>query len=275
MSYNAGENEGLGGLITVVQADVRNIKAEEGEESQEHENRRHALLHRDDPRVAEIDVIVAELNEEHAKGGTHAYPTWREDAKKAEHIFLETPDELPAWLERMRIKRLSKQEKRERVIKLAEKLVKNAIIAIPPEQWRIHANPASSNVHETRTLEEGGGAVSPPAPTQELTAEEVEALKEAHDENAILQRLGFIFIAYRVDYWWWEGVEMLRKFLMTWLSLPTPLHVLPSRHSPPARLVRLTPLFGLLAAASCALFHIPIHARLVSRQVVGQLAATI
>jgi len=247
MSYNAGENEGLGGLITVVQADVRNIKAEEGEESQEHENRRHALLHRDDPRVA----------------------------KKAEHIFLETPDELPAWLERMRIKRLSKQEKRERVIKLAEKLVKNAIIAIPPEQWRIHANPASSNVHETRTLEEGGGAVSPPAPTQELTAEEVEALKEAHDENAILQRLGFIFIAYRVDYWWWEGVEMLRKFLMTWLSLPTPLPVLPSRHSPPARLVRLTPLFGLLAAASCALFHIPIHARLVSRQVVGQLAATI
>ena len=47
----------------MVQADARQTKTEEGEESQEHENRRHALLHRDDPRVAEIDSLVAELNE--------------------------------------------------------------------------------------------------------------------------------------------------------------------------------------------------------------------
>jgi len=64
-------------------------------------------------------------------------------------------------------------------------------------------------------LEAGGGSESPPAP--KLTPEEEESDKEI----AILQRLGFIFIAYRVDYWWWEAVEMSRKFLMTWSSLPS------------------------------------------------------
>jgi hypothetical protein len=38
---------------------------------------------------------------------------------------------------------------------------------------------------------------------------------EPTEEQMLIFRLGFIFIAYRVDYWWWESIEMTRKFLMT------------------------------------------------------------
>jgi hypothetical protein len=196
----------------VVQPDAKRTRTEEGEKGQDDQDRMSALLQRDDLCVAEIDDLVAEL-------------------KKQD---LETPEKLAALLKSLRIKTLNKEEKRKRVIELAEKLVKDAIIAIPPQQWQIHKKKASSNV-ETRTLKEGGGAVSPSAPAQQLTAEEVEA-KEARHENDILHRLGFIFIAYRVDYWWWEAVEMLRKFLMTWFSFPNRLPLPSCPASPPAGL---------------------------------------
>jgi Ca2+-binding EF-hand superfamily protein len=197
----------------------------EEEESEERADRRYALLDRDDPRVAEIDALVAELNEQHAKTGIPAYPTWKEDAKEAERIFLETPDELPAWLKRMRIKNLSKREKRQRVLQLAAQLVTDDIIAIPPQQWRYDVEEASAVQVETKTPEEDRSAEAPPAPRQELTEEEA----AVHAESAMMRRLGFIFIAYRVEYWWWEGMEMLRKFMMTWFvtlfhpSFPTAL----------------------------------------------------
>ena len=30
-----------------------------------------------------------------------------------------------------------------------------------------------------------------------------------------MNRFGFLFVAYRVNFWWWEAVEMFRKLLMT------------------------------------------------------------
>ena len=184
----------------------------EEEESEERADRRYAIMDRDDPRVAEIDALVAELNEQHTKTGIPAYPTWKEDAEEAERIFLETPDELPAWLERMRIKSLSKQEKRERVLQLAARLVSEDIIAVPPQQWRSDVEEASAVKVEMKTPEEDRSAEAPPAPRQELTEDEA----AVHAESAMLRRLGFIFIAYRVEYWWWEGMEMFRKFMLTW-----------------------------------------------------------
>jgi len=221
---DVGENEGLGGLVSLVKKEqVETAETGQVGESPEHADRRYALEDRDDPRVAEIDALVAELSE-------HAYPTWREDVKMAEHIFLEAPDELPAWLKRMRIKNLSKKMKLERVLQLSERLTNDSIIAIPPQHWN-QAEPASKSDVETKTPDEGGGAECPPAPRQELTEEEAAARKE----SAILRRLGFIFIAYRANYWWWEGVEMFRKFLMTWSSFPNPLYrfPFPCRLAPP------------------------------------------
>jgi len=203
----------------------------EEEESEERADRRYALLDRDDPRVAEIDALVAELNEQHAKTGIPAYPTWKEDAKEAERIFLETPDELPAWLKRMRIKNLSKREKRQRVLQLAAQLVTDDIIAIPPQQWCSDVEEASAVQVETKTPEEDRSAEAPPAPRQELTEDEA----AVHAESAMLRRLGFIFIAYRVEYWWWEGMEMFRKFMLTWSLYSTPLSQppFPCRLAPP------------------------------------------
>ncbi len=225
----------------------------EEEESHERADRRHALLDRDDPRVADIDVLVAELNQQHTKTGIPPYPTWKEDAKEAERIFLETPDELPAWLERMRIKNLSKREKRERVLQLAAQLVQDDIVAIPPQQWRSDVEEASSVKVKTKTPEEVRSTEAPPAPRHEITEDEA----AAHAESAILRRLGFIFIAYRVEYWWWEGMEMFRKFMLTWSLYSTPLSQQPFPCCLAAR--RSCP-----ACASHSLFWAPRSSRTVS-----------
>ena len=34
-------------------------------------------------------------------------------------------------------------------------------------------------------------------------------------DQLIVNRFGFLFVAYRINFWWWEGVEMFRKLLMT------------------------------------------------------------
>jgi hypothetical protein len=245
----------------------------EEEESEERAERRYALLDRDDPRVAEIDALVAELNEQHTKTGIPAYPTWKEDAKEAERIFLETPDELPAWLERIRIKSLSKQEKRERVLQLAARLVREDIIAIPPQQWRSDVEEASAVKVETKTPEEDRSAEAPPAPRQELTEDEA----VAHAESAMLRRFGFIFIAYRVEFWWWEGMEMFRKFMLTWSLYSTPVSQpssVPCRLAPPLLLHCLCVSLIVLDSselAYCLCFAsrlVSVHTRLVS--LVGQ-----
>ena len=73
-----------------------------------------------------------------------------------------------------------------------------------------------------------------------------------------MRRLGFIFIAYRVNFWWWEGVEMLRKFLMTWY--------VPSCFFAHALFVcRHCPQFGLPVAACSNLIDVLVHARFVER----------
>ena len=220
------------------------------QDQEEYADRRYALQDRDDPLVAEIDALIDEFSTQRTKHGTHPYLTWREDVKMAEHIFLKKPERLPAWLKRMRIKNLSKREKRERVQALANKLARDAIIAIPPEQWTSHVQKASESDVKTKTLEEGGGPESPPGPKKEVSDDEEAAQKE----SAILRRLGFIFIAYRMEYWWWEGMEMFRKFLMTWSSFSTPLSPPPfsCRLAPPLLLpclcVSLLLVLGLLAA---------------------------
>ena len=184
-----GDNEGLGGLMDVVKKEHKEIKPSEDEvESEDHADRRFCLEpfgeRTADPRLCELDALVAEMQELEKNGELADYPDWRDDKEKAELIFLEVPDELEAWLDRMRIKKLNKEEKLTLVKEKAAQLVKDAIIAVPPEVWS-----------------HGDGDDDP----------EVEPSKE----DQIVHRLGFIFIAYRVDYWWWESMEMLRKFLVS------------------------------------------------------------
>jgi hypothetical protein len=62
-------------------------------------------------------------------------------------------------------------------VELAETLVKNAIIAVPPQTWNIDL------------------------------ADAQDADRDPSEEELLVFRLGFIFLAYRIDYWWWESVE--------------------------------------------------------------------
>jgi hypothetical protein len=122
--------------------------------------------------LVELDALAAEIQELENAGVLTGYPEWRDDVKQAEKLFLETPDEVPGWLERMRTKRLSKQMKSLKVIELAEKLVKDAIIAVPPQTWNIDL------------------------------ADAQDPDKDPTDEELLVFRLGFIFLAYRIDYWY-------------------------------------------------------------------------
>ena len=165
------------------------VKSEEavkdGEETEEHADRRRALQpggFRDEYMgLVELDELVKELEEEERAGGMWWYPEWEADKTQAEHIFLETPDELPAWLDRIRVKKRSESEKRVEVVELAEELVKDAVIAVPPQTWKIEFAGVGLNQDTS---------------------------KEATQEELLFFRLGFIFMAYRVDFWFWESIEV-------------------------------------------------------------------
>jgi len=190
---DVNESEGLGGLMMQVQKEASthahtsqteagSVEEDNSEESEDHADRRYALSPggpRDEfAPLVEVDALVAELKEQDDKGALAGYPDWRDDVVTAERIFLDTPDELPSWLERMRIKNLSKQEKKVKLVELADSLVKSAVTAIPPPTW--NADLASAQ-----------------DPSREPTKEE-----------ALVNRLGFVFLAYRVDFYWWESIEM-------------------------------------------------------------------
>ena len=180
---DVGESEGLGGLMNHVRKDHATIEEEDGgEENEDHADRRHALSpdgpRHEFPELVELDALVEDIKKRQSEGMLTGYEDWEHDRVQAEHIFLETPEELPSWLDRMRIKRLSKSEKHPRVVDLAERLVKEAIIAVPPQTWGVDLSFAQDPEH---------------VPTK---------------EEQLVFRLGFVFLAYRVDVWWWESVEV-------------------------------------------------------------------
>ena len=75
----------------------------------------------------------------HTQGMLSDYPNWKDDAERAEKIYLDDPSELDSWFQRMRIMMLNKQEKLDRVVEMSEELVRNSIIVVPPEVWRTTA----------------------------------------------------------------------------------------------------------------------------------------
>ena len=177
------EMDGLGGLFDhVAKEHVKKQEVEQGEETEEHAERRHAVApggpRHDYPELLELDALVAELQDLDKNGELWWYPEWEADKNEAERVFVETPDELSAWLDRMRIKQLSESEKRIKVVELAERLVNDAIIAVPPQTWKVDLVDAQ------------------------------DTSKEATQEELLFFRLGFIFMAYRVDFWYWEAIEV-------------------------------------------------------------------
>jgi hypothetical protein len=83
------------------------------------------------------------------------------------------------------VEALPADELRRSVLELAHRLVVDEVIAYPAQVWSNHFD-----------VEEDDD-------------------KDPSPEQILVSRFGFLFIAYRVDCWWFEGVEMLRKLLMT------------------------------------------------------------
>jgi hypothetical protein len=139
------ESEGLGGLISQVHAGNTDLKqkGDDGEESEDHCNRRHALEDRalglgvDDPALLEVDALISQLKEGAANGALDKYKEWPEDIAFAEDIYLEDPDELEHHIARIRVKMMPKEKKLKCVIQQAAELVKQRVIAVPPETWKV------------------------------------------------------------------------------------------------------------------------------------------
>lgn len=184
---------GLGGFIAQMHKEqsilMADTKVQEEKTQQDREDRRSQIEagNRSDPLLVTLDEIAQELRElQKQTGRLDHYHDWAIDLIEAENRYIENPDALELCIARIRVKQLTYEQKQERVAELAHTLCQKGVTAVPPQIWN-------------------------------------EILKNSDDlpsdEEKIVRRLGFVFKAYRVEYWWWETTEMLRKFLMTSLLI--------------------------------------------------------
>ena len=96
----------------------------------------------DDPLLLEIDALLSQLKEDAANGMLEQYKDWQQDIERAENIYLEDPGKLDIHFDRIRVMMLPKEKKLLRVIEKSAELVKQQIVAVPPETWKI-PNPSA------------------------------------------------------------------------------------------------------------------------------------
>ena len=187
----ADESSGLGGFLEQMQREQKLIMhsgevqqdLEYVHKRQERENKMNKG-DRSDPQLMMLDELAEELQVLHSSCLLEHYPHWKMDLIEAEDVYIESPEALSLCVSRLRVKKLERTQKQARVQELAQELYATGVTAIPPQIWN-----------------EDSGSVDP------------------DEEERILRRLGFIFKAYRADFWWWEATEMTRKFMMTSLLI--------------------------------------------------------
>jgi len=200
------DREGIGGLVEIVNKHKQGENYENDPEERAARKLALASGDRTDPELVKIDAAAQQMEEREKSGhmcgsytslghkgsqlrrissGVGSVVGWRADIKKAEALYIEKPAEVNAFVEKMSIKELPMEEKRKLVRQLIHRLIKDDVTAIPPLVW------------------------------QSTSAENEDEDAEISEDERIMNRFGFIFVAYRVEWWWWESVEMLRKLLMT------------------------------------------------------------
>ena len=185
-----GGLQGFTKLATIhLQSDNENDK--DAEERAERQANIEDGGDRSDPELVKIDDLKQELlQREQDKQMSEWYQCpehgWRFDIAKAESIYVENPQAVEPFLENMRIKNLPAEGKRAKVLELAHRLIEEAVTAIPHLMW-------SKSSGEGKEDENS----------------------EPSKEELIVNRFGFLFVAYRVKFWWWEAMEMFRKLIMT------------------------------------------------------------
>ena len=175
-----GESEGLGGLLKVVQRDIEQVKQTEVDDrNKEKAQRRERVApggDRSDASLQALDAIMAEIEGRRNEADEDEGSFWKTAAQKAEQIYVEDPERMESFLREMQIKSLSSNEKLECVKKLASNMVRKGITSVPPLGWNstFDRNTTSS--------------------------------QDDSPESLLVNRLGFIFLAYRVEFWWWESL---------------------------------------------------------------------
>ena len=190
-----GVESGISGLLSKYEHD----KAVEGEGEAIHdaelkhlrdERRESASGPRTDEPLRRIDALALKLEKQQRRGILNPRCSdWREELAAVEQHYIEDPAEFEHEILSIKIRMMSKEEKAAELQKLALRLYNENITAVPPLVWGSEAD------HEPDLDED---------PNKPRTREEV-----------LLSRLGFVFIAYRADVWFWEAMERLHMFLMT------------------------------------------------------------
>ena len=186
---------GLGGLVDKYEFDSAKLSPEEARKAEaqaaaskklEITGRKSMISGaRTDPLLRQIDGLALQLQSLEANGNLNPrYSRWRSDLADIEDAFIEDPAQITHLLAGVKVKMLSAAEKRVQVQKLAAKLQHDHITAIAPQVWK-----RKDYLHDPDMV-----------PSQA--------------EN-LVNRLGFVFMAYQMPMWWWECVERFHMFLMT------------------------------------------------------------
>ena len=215
---DVGESEGMGGMGQMID---QNAAATANEDDDDEEERAHRQANiadggdRSDPELERIDELKKELLKREEEGHMSEWYMcpehgWRKDIKQAEDIYVDNPAKVDAFLETIHVKELPTDEKRSRVLELARRLVVSGITATPRLVWSL-----STGETEERAVERTVVHMLHVDQEEDVGTEEREEDVEPPKDQLLMNRFGFLFIAYRIEFWWWEGVEMFRKFLMT------------------------------------------------------------
>ena len=139
-----GESEGMGGLLAVANQG-HGQAADDVEERAGRQQNIEEGGDRSDPELVAIDAFKEEMEKREVANcdlesppneATFRSPEedWRSDIKKAEQLYVQNPAKVDDdFLERMRVKYLSTEAKKEKLAELAHQLVLDRITAIPAQ----------------------------------------------------------------------------------------------------------------------------------------------
>ena len=139
-----GESEGMGGLLAVAnQSHHGQAEDDDVEERAERQDNIEEGGDRSDPELVAIDAFKEKMEKHDAANCDmenscativrSPEEDWRKHIEEAEQLYVQDPAKVDDFLDKMRIKYLSTEEKREKLAELAHKLVDDRITAIPAQ----------------------------------------------------------------------------------------------------------------------------------------------
>ena len=139
-----GESEGLGGLMNVANQGLGQSGDDDVEDKAERQQNIEEGGDRSDPELVAIDAFREEMEKRDAANCDMENPSaailrspeedWRQDVKRAEQLYVQDPAKVDeAFLDRMRIKYQSTEDKRAKLAEVAHMLVQDRITAIPAQ----------------------------------------------------------------------------------------------------------------------------------------------